>query len=326
MYQELGNNSKFRSNTGGDGVWFYNQDLAGSSLAVGPTTGEHFVVTGGPSGGNVGIGTTSPLAKLDVYGNMIISGAVTDTRYLNFGPVSADSGFGFRSNAGAIEYKSSGDANWSKIGKTSIRITQAGHGLSVKNAVKISTSTGAYEKAQADSVENAEVVGVVIEVDGNDFVLSTNGLADGLSGLSEGQTYYLSTSTPGALVDYAPTGLGEVSKPIMVAKSSTEAYVINYRGVQLDNFSVNTGSTGEMAYYTSSDIVGSTDNLMIDGSNVGIGTSTAVSKLTIDNGDVYITDSSSGIIMKDTATGDCHRVRITNGVLDTGGSFVCGSQ
>lgn len=61
------------------------------------------------STGDLGIGTSSPLAKLDVYGDMVVSGS---NRYLNFGSASGVSGYGFRDNAGALEYKNSG-GSWS---------------------------------------------------------------------------------------------------------------------------------------------------------------------------------------------------------------------
>jgi hypothetical protein len=50
----------------------------------------------------VGLTTSSPLAELDVYGNIIIS---TSSGYLNFGSTVGTSGYGVRDNSGAIEYK-----------------------------------------------------------------------------------------------------------------------------------------------------------------------------------------------------------------------------
>jgi hypothetical protein len=63
------------------------------------------------SAGFVGIGTTTPLAKLDVYGDAILSGS---NRYLNFGGMSGTSGYGIRDNTGAIEFKDSG-GSWTAI-------------------------------------------------------------------------------------------------------------------------------------------------------------------------------------------------------------------
>ncbi len=53
-------------------------------------------------GGSVGIGTTSPLSALDVYGNLSITGA---DRYLNFGNNTGTVGYGIRDNAGVMQWK-----------------------------------------------------------------------------------------------------------------------------------------------------------------------------------------------------------------------------
>ncbi|MFA6394005.1 MAG: hypothetical protein WCW25_03995, partial [Patescibacteria group bacterium] len=65
--------------------------------------------------GNVGIGTTEPLALLDVNGDVILSGA---SRYLNFGSAVGTSGYGIRDNSGTLEYKNSG-GSWLAIGSGS---------------------------------------------------------------------------------------------------------------------------------------------------------------------------------------------------------------
>jgi len=66
--------------------------------------------------GNVGIGTTSPLALLDVYGNGIFSGLTNNSRYLNFGDIVGETGYGLRNRLGVIETKDNGDTNWQAVG------------------------------------------------------------------------------------------------------------------------------------------------------------------------------------------------------------------
>ncbi len=69
---------------------------------------------GGANAGYVGIATSSPLAPLDVYGNMILSG---DNRYINFGTTTGVAGYGFRDNNGVMELRNiNNNLNvWSEI-------------------------------------------------------------------------------------------------------------------------------------------------------------------------------------------------------------------
>jgi hypothetical protein len=62
------------------------------------------------TGTNVGIGDTTPDHKLDVEGNI----GIMASGYINFGDTDGTSGYGFRDNAGTIEYKDSG-GSWVAI-------------------------------------------------------------------------------------------------------------------------------------------------------------------------------------------------------------------
>ena len=68
------------------------------------------------SNGNVGSGTTTPLSTLDVYGNGIFSGLTNNSRYLNFGDIVGETGYGLRNRLGVIETKDNGDTNWQAVG------------------------------------------------------------------------------------------------------------------------------------------------------------------------------------------------------------------
>jgi hypothetical protein len=108
-------------------------------------------------------------------------------------------------------------------------IAQTGHVLAVGDIVRFDGAN--YVVAQADSAANAEVVGIVSAVaDADHFTLTTSGLIDGLAGLTAGEVYFLSEVTPGLLTTTEPTGVGEVSKPVLIAISTTSGYLTNFRG------------------------------------------------------------------------------------------------
>lgn len=107
-------------------------------------------------------------------------------------------------------------------------ITQATHGFAVGNVLKFVTT---YGKAQADSSANAEVVGIVSAVaDVNTFTLLYGGYISTLSGLTANSVYFLDDDTAGLLTTTEPTDVGDISKPILIAVSTTAGYVFNFRG------------------------------------------------------------------------------------------------
>jgi hypothetical protein len=109
-------------------------------------------------------------------------------------------------------------------------IYKAAHGFTIGTPLYYTGS--AYAKAQADSAAHAEVVGVVQCVLTADvFVLqSASGRITGLTGLTAGTVYFLDPSTPGAYTSTEPVTAGQVSKPLLVADSTTSAYFFNFRG------------------------------------------------------------------------------------------------
>jgi hypothetical protein len=109
-------------------------------------------------------------------------------------------------------------------------ITQASHTLVVGNWVY--NNAGTYTVGANTSVAASEIVGVVVDADpdgdGNAFTLQTNGLAAGLSGLTDSTVYFLGTA--GALTATEPSAEGEVVKPLLVASGTTSGVMINFRG------------------------------------------------------------------------------------------------
>lgn len=110
-------------------------------------------------------------------------------------------------------------------------VNQASHGFSVGNWLKL-TGVDSYALAKADSAADAEVAGLVSSViDSNNFVVAEEGLVTGLSGLTADTVYFLDPSTAGAMTTTEPSALGQVTKPIFQAISTTSGYVRNVRGI-----------------------------------------------------------------------------------------------
>lgn len=106
--------------------------------------------------------------------------------------------------------------------------TQAGHGFSIGDVIRHSST--AWVKAQADSLANAEAYGIVSAIpDGDNFTVTTHGYISGLSGLTAGGTYYLSESVAGGYTLTAPSSVGQVVKPVLLALGSSTGYVFIQR-------------------------------------------------------------------------------------------------
>ena len=118
-----------------------------------------------------------------------------------------------------------------------------------------------YYLGKADSINNAEVFGVVSgvtwPVDGtaysnsNTWIEATLGgkikgdfsiANDHTAGLSAGVVYFLSSGTSGGLTPVEPTVAGQVSKPMILGITADEGVVLNYRGQFLQGSG--TGGTG----------------------------------------------------------------------------------
>lgn len=104
-------------------------------------------------------------------------------------------------------------------------ITQTTHGFVVGDWVGLSGTT--YVKAVVTTATN-HAVGVVSQVvDTNNFVLTTDGYVSGLSGLTAGSRYYIST-TAGAIIATAPllSGTNVFQQEVFEADTTTSGYVM----------------------------------------------------------------------------------------------------
>lgn len=116
-----------------------------------------------------------------------------------------------------------------------LAIAQVAHGLAVGDIVRLSGSA-TYTKAQANSSANAEVVGIVSAVaDADNFTLHFGGRITTLSGLTANTVYFLSAATAGLLTATPPTANGQISKPVLIADTTTTGYFFNFRGSTIGN-------------------------------------------------------------------------------------------
>lgn len=108
-------------------------------------------------------------------------------------------------------------------------ISQTAHGFTGGEVVRFDGTN--YVKAQADSAADSEVIGIVASVASADvFTLIYTGVVTGLSGLTAGTTYFLDPATAGALTATEPVTVGQISKALLIALSTTSGVFINMRG------------------------------------------------------------------------------------------------
>lgn len=131
--------------------------------------------------------------------------------------------------AGVMTSDGAGNLSWGAGGGGGATkdIAQAGHGFTVGKVVYLNGTT--YTLADKDSEATAEAVGIVSDVaDTDNFTLLNVGYVSGLSGLTAGTVYFLGDS--GALTATEPTTAGQVSKPLLIADTTTSGYFFNMRG------------------------------------------------------------------------------------------------
>lgn len=124
-------------------------------------------------------------------------------------------------------------------------ISSISHGLSAGDVVRPS-GTG-FVKAQADTSDNAETIGIVSDViDVDNYTITIHGYISTLTGLSANSLYFLSVDVPGLLTLTEPTSANEVNKPMLWATSSTTGYVLNYRGTIVSEVSSSTSIASDI--------------------------------------------------------------------------------
>jgi hypothetical protein len=112
-------------------------------------------------------------------------------------------------------------------------INQPGHGLSVQNWVRMNGAN--YVAGLATTQQGSEIVGLVTNVDGDDFTVQSAGFIGGaFAGLTPGATYYLSPTVAGGMTATEPSTTGQWTKPVFIATSATDGYILEQRGWVVD--------------------------------------------------------------------------------------------
>jgi hypothetical protein len=127
-------------------------------------------------------------------------------------------------------------------------VTQASHGLTFGESVRLGTGALGWTLANANSKEEAEVFGIVSEVPNtSQFVVTTQGeihgdfaaafgLADGAAGstLQVGGIYFLAAgASSGMLTSVENTTAGKIRKPMLLGMGPTAGFVLQYVGAKI---------------------------------------------------------------------------------------------
>lgn len=147
-------------------------------------------------------------------------------------------------------------------GGSIILVTKEGHGFEAADVgcpVYLNVS-GDYVKARADTEATAEVAGVINrQVDANNFEVCLGGEVSSVgvnaaSPLVPGEMYFLSPTTAGALQTAEPTVIGQVSKPIGIARTTSSISFFNMRGAMVGSVNARTdislSNNGSKQIYT----------------------------------------------------------------------------
>lgn len=211
-----------------------------------------------------------------------------------------------------------GDGTWKDVTSSAVKIsvTQNGHGFSAGNWLYISGAS-TYAVAKADAAATAECVGVVLSVtDANTFVLQVSGYITGLSGLTAGSVHFVSASSGGSITATEPSTVGQISKPVLEADTTTSGWIQIGRGITI---------ASAIGYATKSDMQTATaTNLIVTPAQVQNQPGVSKASAIITPGGTTTTYTYNVTSISRTGNGD-YTLNITNAFANTTDLRVYGS-
>lgn len=135
-------------------------------------------------------------------------------------------------------------------GGVSQRFTQVLHGFDIGDPIRLLGTV--WVLAQANTAANAEAAGLVSEVpSANEFVVTYLGPISGIPlTLVPGEVYFLDDVVAGNLILTAPTTVGTVNKPMLLALGTNAGLVMQSRGIiNSDSTPIPSGGTTKLVAY-----------------------------------------------------------------------------
>lgn len=276
------------------------------------------------TGGNVGIGTTSPNFPLDVKSATIDTVANFESGdasvAVNF--VASDNSMQIATSGtdGLLKNNGAGSLRFFNNGSERVRITSAGNvGIGTtspvpklhvyQNDAEVDTMAGVTieQNGTGDSALSFLLTGVkrwrlgIDNNDGDKFKISDS------TNLSASNRFTIDTS--------GNIGIGETNIDARLHITTASSGLVNQKFESAASAAWRLGIPASQTYFAFDN---ANDNLsapkvVIDSSgNVGIGTTSPASKLEVDGGDVEVSDSLNGLILK-SPDGTRYRVTVANG-------------
>lgn len=213
---------------------------------------------------------------------------------------------------------------------SSIVVTQTAHGFTVPQVVYLDDSDSLYKLAKSDVLSTSNAIGVVTQINSvNTFTLTCAGVEDVFTGLTEGETFYVSSSVAGGISNSEPT----ISRPVLNALSATKAYIFtdaiereraggNNTEVQWNNNGVLDGDPS-FTYIEATKLV-TMEDLVVNNDLVVKGTTTSVNSETLNVGDNHILLNAGNTLLTSETGGIVVNTGVIGSAQTVAGAFVPG--